>query len=119
VELEHYFEFVDGGAIRIAGTRVPLENIVRAYDQGASPEEIVLRYPALSLEQVHAAITYYLARRTQVEAYVARVRQRDTDAWDRQQHQPSEFVRALRSRLDAQRRVLDGAVPSPSPAAAR
>jgi uncharacterized protein (DUF433 family) len=119
VDLEHYFEFVDGDAIRIAGTRVPLETIVRAYDQGASPEEIVLRYPTLSLEQVHAAITYYLARRTQVEAYMARVGQRATYAWDRQQRQPSEFVRTLRSRLDAQRPALHGAVPSPSPAAAR
>ncbi len=58
--LESYFEFLDSGEIRIKGTRVGLEIVIRDYLQGASPEEIVLRYPTLSLEQVHAAILYYL-----------------------------------------------------------
>jgi uncharacterized protein (DUF433 family) len=61
MELESYFEFIGEDAIRVAGTRVGIETILRDYEAGAGPEEIVLHYPTLSLEQVHATITYYLA----------------------------------------------------------
>ncbi len=57
MELEHYFEFIAEDAIRLKGTRVGIETIVRAYQEGASPEEIALRYPTLSLEQIHATIS--------------------------------------------------------------
>lgn len=107
MELKRYFEFIGEDAIRIAGTRVGIETVVRDYRVGAGPEEIVLRYPTLSLEQVHATITYYLANREEVEDYLKRVRQRQEEAWQEQQRQPSEFVRTLRERLERERRVLD------------
>ena len=97
--------------MRIAGTRVGIETAVRDYAEGASPEEIVLRYPTLSLEHVHATITYYLAHRAEVEAYVTRVRQRQLDAWKHQRRHPSPFVRALPIRLERQRRAAGRAVP--------
>ncbi len=106
MELESYFNFIDEDAIRIAGTRVGIETVVRDYLQGASPEEIALHYPTLSLEQVYATITYYLANQDQVAAYIALVRQRQEEAWTEQQHHPSEFVRSLRERLMRQRQTL-------------
>jgi uncharacterized protein (DUF433 family) len=57
MELEQYFDFVADDAIRLKGTRVGIETVVRDYQEGASPEEIALRYPTLSLEQIHATIT--------------------------------------------------------------
>jgi len=106
MELESYFEFISEEAIRIKGTRVGIETVLRDYKEGASPEEIVLRYPTLSLEQVHATIIYYLANREKVEAYLERVRERQEAAWQEQQRHPSEFVRSLRERLERQRRLL-------------
>jgi uncharacterized protein (DUF433 family) len=106
MELENYFEFVGEDAIRIAGTRVGIETVLRDYREGASPEEIVLRYPTVSLEQVHATITYYLANREKIEAYLERVRQRQEEAWQEQQYHPSEFVHTLRERLERQRQAL-------------
>ena len=103
MELENYFEFIGEHAIRIAGTRVGIETVLHDYREGASPEEIVLRYPTLSLEQVYATITYYLANREKVEAYLKRVRQQQEEAWQEQQRQPSDFVRALRERLERHR----------------
>ena len=115
MELESYFEFVNQEAIRIKGTRVGIETVLRDYKEGASPEEIVLRYPTLSLEQVHATITYYLANREKVEAYLKRVRQRQEEAWQEQQQHPSAFVRSLRERLERQRQLLrEGASSLPS-----
>ncbi len=106
MELESYFKFVAEDAIRIAGTRVGIETVLRDYQEGASPEEIVLHYPTLSLEQVYATITYYLANREKVEAYLELVRQRQEEAWQEQQRHPSAFVRSLRERLERQRQVL-------------
>jgi uncharacterized protein (DUF433 family) len=111
MELESYFEFIGEDAIRIAGTRVGIETVLRDYREGASPEEIVLRYPTLSLEQIHASITYYLANREQVEPYLERVREQQEHAWEEQQRHPSEFVRLLRERLERQRQALRGGKP--------
>ena len=100
MELETYFEFVGEDAIRIAGTRVGIETVLRDYRTGASPEEIVLHYPTLSLEQVYATITYYLGNQGKVMAYLELVRQRQEGAWQEQQRHPSDFVRSLRQRLE-------------------
>lgn len=106
MELESYFEFINNKAIRIAGIRVGIETILRNYQQGASPEEIILCYPTLSLEQVHATITYYLANQEKVDTYLEEVRQRQEKGWQEQQRNPSEFVRELRRRLEEQRRLM-------------
>ena len=58
--LEIYLESLDSGEIRVKGTRVGIEIVLRDYLQGAGPEEIVLRYSTLSLERVHATILHYL-----------------------------------------------------------
>lgn len=44
------------GVIRISGTRVHLETVVRAFQDGASPKEIAQDYP-LTLASVYAVIT--------------------------------------------------------------
>jgi uncharacterized protein (DUF433 family) len=50
---------------------VPLAHIVREFLRGESPEAMRLRYPALSLEQVYVAITFYLGNKEDVEADIA------------------------------------------------
>ena len=111
IGLADYFDFVSEDDVRIKGTRVGIETVLRDYREGASPEEIVLRYPTLSLEQVYATITYYLAHQDEVEAYLARVRQQQEEAWQEQQRRPSEFVLALRERLERQRQLYKMAQP--------
>jgi uncharacterized protein (DUF433 family) len=64
-----YVTQVDG-AYRIAGTRVSLDSVVYAFLNGSSPESIVDSFPALTLEQVYGAITYYLAHQAEVDAYL-------------------------------------------------
>lgn len=59
------------GVVRIEGTRVPLETVVRAFHQGATAEEIVQDFSSLTLAQVYAVLAYYLWHREAVDAYVA------------------------------------------------
>ena len=54
----------------IAGTRIALDSIVYAFRNGLSPESIVQAFPLLTLEQVYGAITFYLANRIEVDAYL-------------------------------------------------
>lgn len=55
----------------VEGTRISLDSIVYAFRQGLSPESIVQSFPLLTLEQVYGAIAFYLANRTEIDAYLA------------------------------------------------
>jgi uncharacterized protein (DUF433 family) len=54
----------------IAGTRISLDSVVYSFLNGESPESIAQNFPLLSLEQVYGAITFYLANREFVNAYL-------------------------------------------------
>lgn len=64
------------GVARIGKTRVTLEQLVAAFLQGATAEEIAARYDVLDLSDVYATIAYYLQHRDEVDAYVADERRR-------------------------------------------
>jgi uncharacterized protein (DUF433 family) len=99
MKLENYFDFVQEDVIRIKGNRIGIEIVLEDYLEGASPEEILLRYPTLSLEKIHATILYYLAKKGAVEAYLERVRQLDEKASQEQLQNPSPYVVELRERF--------------------
>jgi uncharacterized protein (DUF433 family) len=63
------------GVIRVGGTRVTLDTVVATFNEGATAEDIVSRYPSLDLADVYAVIAYYLRERDGVEAYLDRRRQ--------------------------------------------
>jgi uncharacterized protein (DUF433 family) len=60
------------GAIRVGSSRVLLETVIRAFQDGASPESIVHRYSTLSLSDVYNTIGYYLRHQDAVKAYLDR-----------------------------------------------
>ena len=68
----------EAGVLRVAGTRVSLDSIVYAFDEGATPEEIAQDFPTLDLAAVYSVIGYYLQNRAEVEEYLEQRRaQRD------------------------------------------
>ena len=60
------------GAIRVGNTRVLLDLVIHAFRDGASPEDIVESYDALSLGDVYGVITYCLRHPDPVQAYLQR-----------------------------------------------
>lgn len=67
---KQYIEHRDQG-YWIAGSRVSLDSIILAFLNGLSPEAIAAEcFPTLTLEQVYGAITYYLAHRDEMDAYL-------------------------------------------------
>lgn len=63
------------GVIRVGKTRVTLDSLITAFNDGATAEEIAQQYPAVSLADVYAVIAYYLKRRSEVEPYLGQRRQ--------------------------------------------
>ncbi|MBS1793319.1 MAG: DUF433 domain-containing protein [Acidobacteria bacterium] len=69
----------EGGVLRIGNTRVSLDSVIIAFNQGSAPEQIVYDYDTLTLAEVYAAISYYLQNRETVDAYLAkRAKQNET-----------------------------------------
>jgi len=58
------------GVLRVGNSRVLLELVIRAYQRGASPQEIVQMYGSLALSDVFAVIAYYLAHPAEIDDYL-------------------------------------------------
>ena len=58
----------ESGAVRVGNTRVLFVLVVQAFQNGATPEDIVRMYDALDLADTYAAVTYYLRHKSEVEA---------------------------------------------------
>lgn len=65
---------VQDGAYLVGGTRVSLDSLVSAWANGQTAKAIAAAFPLLNLEQVYGALTYYLAHRQEVDAYVLSAR---------------------------------------------
>lgn len=107
MELENYFDFLDEYDIRVKGTRVGIEHLVREYNEGAGPEEIALRFPTVSLEKIHATITYYLANKAKMDNYIQQVSDFKEAGWQEQQNHPSNFILSLRERIEKRRQEIN------------
>ena len=89
------------GVVRVGGTRVTLDTVVAAFEDGATAEEVVYQYPSLGLADVYSVIGYYLQRRSEVEAYLRQRQQRADEV--RQQNEARFDPRGIRGRLLARR----------------
>ena len=72
MQLEDYFDYLTPDDIRLKGTRVGIESVLYEYvHRQQTPEAIAQRFPTLTLDQVYAAILYYLRNRPPMDAYLA------------------------------------------------
>jgi uncharacterized protein (DUF433 family) len=81
----------ENGVILVGKTRVTLDTVVAVFNQGVTAEEIVYRYPSLTLADIYATIAFYLKHQSEVEAYL------------QQRQQQSQEIRAVnQARFDPQ-----------------
>lgn len=91
------------GVVRIAASRVTLDTLIGAFQDGSTPEEIATRYPSLSLADVYAVIAHYLSHRAEIDAYLGE-RRAEAEAVRRDVEQRQGMVH-VRDRLLARRRL--------------
>jgi len=86
---------------RVGDTRVMLDSVVASFQLGHSAETIQQQYPALSLEDVYGAITFYLANQSEVDAYL----HRQAQVWQLEREaagtENNPVVQRLRDRMTA------------------
>lgn len=99
MQLENYFDFYTPTDVRLKGTRIGIETILLDYlDLGLSPEEIALRYPVLTLEQVFATLTYYWRYQPQVDDYLKTWKEHGEQQRRRQAAELLAIVQRLQAR---------------------
>lgn len=92
------------GKYRVGGTRVSLESVAYAVENGDSPEQIVQSFPTLTLADVYLVVGYILRHREEVEAYL---RERERLADEAREKYPMDP--GIRERLLARRREQESA----------
>lgn len=80
------------GALRVGDSNVLLELVVRAFQDGATPEAIVQRYSTVSLSDVYAVVAYYLRHRLTIDEYLT---------------QREHLAESVRERLESHQQDLD------------
>lgn len=105
MDVRDYFDFIDETSIRIKGHRVYIDEVLEERLQGKEPEEILHCFPKLPLEKIYATLLYYEANRTEVEAYLKRVKQQQErlDQEWRQVQGPTLVLVEERERLRKER----------------
>jgi uncharacterized protein (DUF433 family) len=79
------------GVLRVNGTRVSLDSVIFAFNQGSTPEEIAQQYTTLNLADIYAVISYYLQNHDEVVEYL-----------HRRKAQRAELTEEVESRFDPQ-----------------
>ena len=96
--LEHYFDFLMPDDIRFRGSRIGIETVLYEYVHRAqSPEAIQQTFPGLTLEQIYAAILYFLQNKPVLERYLADWLEFGRQAREEQQKNPSPAVVRLQA----------------------
>lgn len=89
------------GALRVGSSRVLVELVLRAFQDGATPETIAQRYPSAPLADIYAVIAYYLRHRAELDDYLLRRERRADEVRSRiEAHQ--------RDLADLRQRILNG-----------
>ena len=65
----------EDGTIRIAGSRVKLDSVIRLFNLGETAEGIQDCFPSLTLREIYGAIFYYLENAEALEEYLREQRQ--------------------------------------------
>jgi uncharacterized protein (DUF433 family) len=89
------------GVYRVGGSRVTLDLVVRAFNRGATPEEITQDFPSLQLPDVYQVIGYYLKHGSELAEYLDRRAHEEQEMFEA--HQEEWSPRGLRERLLARR----------------
>lgn len=90
------------GVMRVGNTRVTLDTVVYAFEEGNTAEEIVSHYPTLQLPDVYAVIAYYLNNQPEVRAYIQQQEAETEQIWE--QIETKADYQSFRKRLFAHHR---------------
>ena len=89
------------GVIRVGNTRITLDTIIAAFQEGATAEEIVQQYPSLQLSDIYQIIGYYLRQPIEVNEYLLQRKKLSDEI--RKQNESQFDQHGIRDRLMSRR----------------
>src|ERR1700683_3536627 len=95
-----YVRIVEGQYL-VGGTRVSLDSLVYLFREGVSVESMVDSYPALTLEQVHGALAFYLGKRKEIDAYLTEGQRIAESQREQSRRTNAELIAKLQRARDA------------------
>ena len=94
---------ISEGVYRVGDTRVSLDSLIYLFREGMSAESMVESYPALTLEQVHGALAFYLGNQREIDAYLAEGQRTAESQHEQTRHTNAELIAKLqRARHESQ-----------------
>lgn len=93
----------DDGTIRIGGTRLLIDMVVDAHNQGVCPEEIYESFPSkyYTVADIYSVIAYYLSHKAAIDKHLADKDIAAEKIWKRIEADPKNI--ALREKLRARK----------------
>lgn len=90
------------GVYHVGDSRVTLDLVVRAFNRGATAEEMAQDFPSLQLSDIYQVIGYYLKHGSELAEYFDRRAREEQEMLEA--HQEEWSPRGLRQRLLARRK---------------
>jgi uncharacterized protein (DUF433 family) len=85
------------GGWRVADSRVSLDSVVYAFRDGRSAEEIAVEFPALTVQQVCAAIAFYLRNQREIDAHLSQQEAKWVELAEGSERQHDRLLNRLRN----------------------
>ncbi|MBI3679066.1 MAG: DUF433 domain-containing protein [Acidobacteria bacterium] len=96
-----YIEERNGGYY-VAGTRISLDSVVYAFNEGQSPEAIQEDFPLLKRSQIYGAIAFYLDHQAEVDKYLEETeREFERQAIPLEKANPTIWAKIQRAKAEA------------------
>jgi uncharacterized protein (DUF433 family) len=112
--VEDYFDFQDPDGIRFPDRRIWIEHVLYQYIYNSRTAEVIQKedFPSLSLEQVYAAILYYLHNKEAMTKYVVdwlergrtareEARKKDPEFYEKWGRRKAEFLAGKKHQIEA------------------
>ena len=93
------------GAIRVGNSRVLLELVIHAFEDGATPEIIAQQYPTVSLSNIYSVIAYYLNHPEEIGTYLAERDKQATEVRQRIEQRQGDLS-DIRNRLLVRKQAM-------------
>ena len=94
------------GGLRIGKSRVLLELVIHAFEDGATPEAIAQRYPTATLADIYSVLAYFLRHQEEIKAYLAKTRAKGRRGAQTNRERAARFGRLAERLLARQRTAL-------------
>ncbi len=99
IDSKTYVRPDEHGVLRIGKTRISLDSVVYAFQQGHAAETIQQQFSVLDLEEVYGAIAFYLANKEDVDRYL----KGQEKVWDELRQQAEQNASPVVKRLRSSR----------------